>query len=186
MFEFYLTTKSLTPLDLSKGDPGKSISDLMKTHVKTDEDIDVYILAAIGFIESESGRSIRERNTILETRLDKSGQIDLFRGPVTKVNSFKYYLSDVLITIPDTDYKLITVNGDKLIPVYGKTWPCVGSRVEIDYETGLGLLSELVFPAVAMLAGHFYKNREAVESGTKVPVEVPMAARSLINLIMDE
>lgn len=181
-----LKVKTITALDLSDPETGSGISTQMKTHCRTDEDIGLYIMAAIAFVEAESGRSIRAKNIRMTTVLEAITSVPLYRGPVTKVNSVKYYLDGVQTVLPEEDYRLIQAGGDQLAPAYGTVWPCPGTEVEIDYEVGLGLLSEKAFQAVAMLTGHFYKNRESVEVGNKTPVEVPMAARDLINLMMGE
>ena len=98
----------------------------------------------------------------------------------------KYRHSGELITLEKSKYKHDEFGGDFVAPVHGTAWPCSGCEVIIDYNVGLGRLDEKNFQAVALLTAHFYKNREAVDSGNKQSSEVPMAAGWIIDSIMGE
>ena len=175
-------------MDLSDPSGGTGIYTKMQVHCKAEgEDIYAYVMSAISTVEGESGKSIRTRNLIMTTIFEEGNPVQLYRGPITKINSVEYYSGEEWVSLKEgDDFRRIDTLGGQIVPAIGAVWPCIGAPVVIDYNVGLGYLDEKNFQAVAFLTAHYYKNREAVESGNKTPVVLPMAARDLINLIMDE
>ena len=53
--------------------------------------------------------------------------------------------------------------------------------VEVVYEAGFTELPKALRQAMLLMIGHWYTNRETVITGSTTAVEVPLAARTLMN-----
>lgn len=130
----------LDHLKIDAGDPEDTYSD------PGDADlvplIEEYIEAALGKIESASGRKLFKRT--LRLTLDAfSTAITLPASPVIEVTAVQYVDHDgMLQTLDPTDYVLIDrLETPLLFPAYGKAWPAVRTSpgsVSITFNAGYG------------------------------------------------
>lgn len=96
------------------------------------------------------------------------------RGPVSSVTSVAYITSTGgSTTMPSSDYSVSGDNPGRIAEAYNATWPDTRSQqdsVTITYVAGHGStqssVPETVRHAIKMVAGHWYRNREAVMVGT--------------------
>jgi uncharacterized phiE125 gp8 family phage protein len=114
----------------------------------------------------------------------KSGLICLPMGPISSIQSVKYFDgADVQQTLNAADYEFDTVG--RLRPISTKVWPATYDRlnaIEVAYTAGLahaGKLEEDIKHAIRLMVGHYDKNRE--NSAAVQVLEIPLGWRFLLN-----
>jgi uncharacterized phiE125 gp8 family phage protein len=111
-----------------------------------------------------------------EFRLDAfpSGEIKIPRGPLVSVESITYIDSDgneQTLDAAEYDVDIYDPTG-RVCPAYNETWPttrAVMNAVCISYTAGFGDsadVPETAKGALRLLIGHWYRNREAMLTGT--------------------
>lgn len=153
-----------------------------------------YIKAATLLLENKTNRCF-----VAQTRVTKADSFDdsryvqnrrLYpgRSPLKSVSSITYLDSNgVSTTLPSSDY--VTDVNDKpgfIAEAYNATWPSVypqPNSVTVTYVAGHSTVSsgvpENVKQAVRMVVGHWYRNREAVITGT-ISKEVELGVDALL------
>ncbi|MGR3498779.1 MAG: head-tail connector protein [Limimaricola soesokkakensis] len=114
--------------------------------------------------------------------------IDLPGWPVTAVSAIRYLDADDAEQVLDpATYRLVTARDPALVlPVRGAAWPaipCQPGAVSIDYTVGQADPAQVhpsLVNAAAMIAGHYYENREATTAGPEIR-EVPMGPRRILD-----
>lgn len=171
-----------------------------KLHLRvdvSDEDtlIASLITAARLWCEQQCGRSFFTqtwRLTLDDWPTD--GLIRLPRPPVKSITSVKYYDGSGIqqTLVAGTDYQSdLDAAPARVAPAPNKSWPAVQagrlSPIEIVYvagETTTGAIDQRVKQAILLLVGHWYKNREAVLTGT-VSKEIELAVTNLMFQLWD-
>ena len=140
-----------------------------------------HIKAATKMLEDRCGRCFVTQTRTLklhsfeDTRYACDGYIRPPRSPLKSVSSISYVAYDgTTTTMPSSDYSVST--GDQpgvVTPAYGAVFPSVRPQlnpVTITYVAGHSTVSSgvpfNVKQAVGMVVAHFYRNREAVLTGT--------------------
>ena len=159
----------------------------VKMHLRvdsTDEDslIDSLIEAVISYFDGYSG--ILGRALFAQTWRQQfrcfERKMKLPVPPVQSVVSISY--SDTLGAtqqIASTEWQLLTAAcGSWVEPKFNKVWPvpAPGSLITIDYITGGATIPRAIKQAALLLIGHWFENRQAMGSGS----ELPMAVSALI------
>lgn len=142
--------------------------------------IEPLITAAREFAENVTGRALAKQ-TIAAYPTEFEQTIQLPRAPVNSIKSITAIGEDgTRVEISADDY-LLSSMGD----VYMLRIPDIRVRaarpIEIVYEAGYSTPPKLIRQAMLLLIGHWYINREAVIAGSTTAVEVPLAARTLLN-----
>lgn len=162
-----------------------------------DEDdlVDVWIPAA-----RQKAEQLRDEILITQTwelvldRFPSSGcPIVLPKKPVQSVLSIEYVDPSgedqtFGLSSPPTEYEVIADAERPLLALrYGQSWPetaRVAGAVTIQFIAGYGDapedVPEFIRALMALLVGHFYKNREAVADGSMT--EVPLGIRALLEV----
>lgn len=120
------------------------------------------------------------------------GLIELPRGPLQSVASVKYLdAADELQTLDAEAYDVDAISlPPRLRPAPGYSWPSTRARlnaVQIEYDCGHGDpadVPETIKAAVKLLVAHWYKNREAVITGT-ISGPIAFAVQSLLDVEWD-
>jgi uncharacterized phiE125 gp8 family phage protein len=166
-----------------------------KEHLRVDTDaedssIAIYLASAKAAVESATGKLLSQRivaQSLAGFPCDpQRAAIRLWYGPVSgDVVAITYDDSDG-IEQALADFRLVEGSTAKLLPAYGALWPSAqyaDGSVRITYTAGYadedvpGDLDQ----AVLMLVGHYYLNREAVNSGTSAgAVELPLGVEALV------
>ena len=138
------------------------------------------IAAAREFAENVTGQALAGQ-TIAAWPEALTEMMRMPLGPVGNVLGVTLTLEDgTTQTIPDGDY--IVLSSDD---VYVIRMPNVRLRavrpVEIVYTAGSTELPKALRQAMLLLIAHWYTNREAVVTGNVAAMEVPVAARTLLN-----
>jgi uncharacterized phiE125 gp8 family phage protein len=123
---------------------------------------------------------------------DSGNVIELPFGPVSSVESVKYYdAAGDLQTMDSADYVLAD---DTISLASGASWPTVAERrnaIQVRYIAGFTHPDDSPSPyplppdlhaAMLLMLGHYYENREAVVVSSATATEVPMAARNIMDL----
>lgn len=130
------------------------------------------------------------RQTWTLTRDDFAPVICLPGAPVVSVSEVRFLDADFEWQVVDpARYRLaLGVEPVRLVPI-GDGWPSVASGpgvVAIDYLLGVPDVADLdqsLITAVAMLAGHYFENREAVVVGA-ISNELPLGPRRILERYM--
>lgn len=166
-----------------------------KAHLRVDggdEDalIQAYLSAAIGAVQKATAKLLSAA-AVTQTvdGFPLCGKpIRLWKGPVAASPApvIKYDDPDgVEQTL--ASFRLVEGAVAQLLPAYGTAWPAtaigagsVRVAYTAGYDGGAGVPPELD-QAVLLLTGHYYENREAVNSGaTAAAVELPLGVQDLL------
>jgi uncharacterized phiE125 gp8 family phage protein len=109
--------------------------------------------------------------------------------PILTIEEFKYFNADGNIQGPDFQVDLIQAP-NAIYPAIGEVWPETQkgriNSIEIELSAGYGAtessVPELAKHLIKLLIGHWYKNREAVVTGT-ISKEIEIAADNLMKLL---
>jgi hypothetical protein len=108
-------------------------------------------------------------------------------GPLASVSSVKYKdQNGALQTVSPSVYQIDTVHG-RIAPIFGEPWPTIGagyfSAVQIEFVAGFGAtftsMPARLTLGLYMLIGHWFENREAVQTFTLR--DVPLGVFNLID-----
>jgi uncharacterized phiE125 gp8 family phage protein len=159
-------------------------------HLRLDGDtsqqayVEGLIAAATAHLEMVTNQAFGAQTWELTLATFPAGEILLPIGPLISVTSVKYDDVDAVeSTVAAANYIADTArNPGWVVPVYGYSWPATATgginSVRVQFQAGRSLVPPQVKPAVLLLVGHWFENREAVS-----PVnlsEVPVAAYPLI------
>lgn len=146
-----------------------------KLHLKVsgsseDTYIDSLVEVATQMIEQYTGRALITQTweQVYDTLPYKQDYVELHKGPVQSITSFKYYLNDTQSTFDSAKYNL---DDAAIFPrVYlddDETWPSLDVRknaVVIRFVAGYGDAAtdvpEPLIQAARLLVGFMYQNRE--------------------------
>lgn len=159
-----------------------------------------YIKAAVLLIENKTNRALMwqtrtlKMDTFSDSRYIHNRRIYPARSPLKSVTSLKYVdTSGTTTTMPSSDY--IVSTGDQhgfIAEAYDATWPNtygVANDVTITYVAGHSSVSttvpENIKHAAKMVIGHWYRNREAVLTGT-ISKEIELGVDALLESEMTE
>ena len=120
------------------------------------------------------------------------GLIELPFGPLVEVSSIKYRDgSDELVTLDPEAYDVDEISlPPRLRPAPGYSWPSTIARlnaVQIEYDCGYtdaDAVPEKVKSVIKLLVSHWYKNREAVLTGT-ISGPIAFAVQALLDVEWD-
>jgi uncharacterized phiE125 gp8 family phage protein len=167
-------------------------------HLRVDSEDDLtYIEALIGvareYVDNVTGRvamhshhRVSANSWVGLTGPEFLDTVNLYRSPLTSVTHVKYYPSgsNVLTTIPSTDYRVITGSLPGMVQ-FVIDLPTVEDRVDaiqITFTAGQTVMSA-VTPgqrhAVQLLTAHLYENRVPVVIGN-ITAELPYSLKALI------
>ena len=170
-----------------------SVADLKaRLHIDHDDEdvqLDQMLRAAVDEIDGPAGIGFAMMAQTWTLALDGfAAEIKLPGAPVASVSEVRYLDAAGAWQVVDAaTYRLVLgMDPARLVLAPGKSWPgAVMGRavVEIDYALGEAMAADVapgLVTAVAMLAGHYYENREAVLAGGGAPVEVPLGVRHIL------
>lgn len=152
-------------------------------HDDEDDLITDLIAAAVSMVEDYCGRSLMQQTWRLT--LDKfSDTILLPRGPVASLTSFQYYdTAGNLQTVPADTYTLDTESDPSwIVRNSDASWPVVQdgvNSVRVTYVTGYSTVPAAIKQAILMLVASWFRNREALLTGTIV-AEMPLGTMALL------
>jgi uncharacterized phiE125 gp8 family phage protein len=163
-----------------------------KAHLRIVDDAEddfviALIRAAQDKVEGDTGLVLRARDVAIAFDNWNGHSLPLWRGPTNSVTSIVYDdPNGAQQTLAANQYRLRDYWGAKVIvPANGVSWPelenvsgCVRVIYNAGYANNYAVPSSLR-QAALLLIGHWYENREAVNSD-RSPVTVPMAYDSLI------
>lgn len=150
--------------------------------------IEEFLGRAVAAIDGPTGIGVAICAQVWTLTLDRlSGEIDLPGWPVTGVAEIRYLdAADAWQVVPAESYRLVTgTDPAVLLPRRGAAWPAVQRQrgaVQIDYTLGAADPAEAdkgLVGAAALIAGHYYENRAAVEAGPEAR-EIPMGAAHIL------
>ncbi|MBY6275383.1 head-tail connector protein [Symbiobacterium thermophilum] len=163
-----------------------------KAHLRVDGNHDDALIAALITAAREYAEGYQQRAFVtqtLELTLDcfpASGEIELPRPPIQRVESITCTLADGSTMTVDPDTYLLDAPSGRLALAYGASWPNVTlapiGGVTIRYVAGYGDPSKVpakVKQAILLIVGHWYANREDAVVGTVI-TRLPMAAEALL------
>jgi len=110
--------------------------------------------------------------------------------PVQSVSSVTYYnTSEVSTTLATSVYELLEDELGAYVSLkYGQQWPNIGNTtkaVSVTYVCGYGNIPNNIPAdirhAMMLMISHWYENREATAPTQMAVMEVPLAARALLN-----
>ena len=173
-----LKTSNQEPLDI----------EYVKAHLNalpndSDEDdliIEPLITSAREYCENITGRAFIPQT--IRAYPDVSEQVILLpRPPITKIDSITLYhdgnTSETLSA--DSDYSCDPDNGLLVFHVN-----LSGLRdfnpIVVEYEAGYAKLPQLLQEAMRLLIGHWYANRESVQTGSTTAVELPQTTLAIL------
>ena len=126
-------------------------------------------------------------NTVYMQRHDAFEDVlELYRPPVSVVESVKYYDADgILQTVDAADYIVDLASlPPRIVPAFGKTWPTAQTKintVEITFTAGYGpdatTVPEPIRQAIIMLASDMYEHPEA-------SVEIKLSENKILNFLL--
>lgn len=167
----------------------------IRTHVNqnhTDDDtyLDALVAAATRHVQKYTGLYLITQT--LTIRYDEfpssNGQIVLPLAPVSAINSVKYLdqtgtEQTLSATLYDEDLKSLP---PRIYPAYAEVWPvaqCIQNAVRIEVVAGYGAAGSdcpaSLIHAIKLLAGHWYRNREAVVD--RQVYKLPSAVEALLD-----
>lgn len=151
------------------------------------ETLEALISEARRHVETLLGRALAAQT--LAARFDRfpCWVITLERPPVTSVTSLQYVDADGATQTLDPSMYLVDLHSEpaRITPAYGEVWPCARCQmnaVTVTYVAGYASAAAVPGPirrAIAMLAAHWYENREAVLVGASA-AEMPMQVRDML------
>lgn len=157
-----------------------------------DEDVELARLigAAVAQIDGPDGIGVAMMAQTWRLVLDgwpASGVIDLPGWPVGAVTEIAYDPADGSAAVLDPGaYRVVSGMDPVLVErVAGQAWPVLRSgsgSVRVTYTLGAALAADVpadLVQAVMHIAGHYYRHREAVVTGTIANV-LPMSAASIL------
>ncbi len=163
-----------------------------KAHLVVDHDDDdhlirSYIEAATEQLESVGGIAFTTQ-TWVETLPELPGEkLHLSMGPVSSVETVKYYASDVLTTLASSEYRVIDKGGNRSMVVPVTAWPSVDVRddaVEVTYKCGFGdsesAVPHMVKHSIRLCLTRMYEMRMPTVIGASA-VEVPQFYNALVD-----
>lgn len=162
-----------------------------KNHLRVDHSEDDTLIDALITTAREMVEKTTNRSLIDQTRTAKmdyfpiSDTITLPHGPVSAINSVKYYDEDeVLQTLDSADY-WTDLDSDIARIVIRDSWPeteDMPNAVEIEYVCGYGAsgddVPKPIIAAMKLILGHLYENREQVG---EIKHELPYGVHSLLS-----
>lgn len=114
----------------------------------------------------------------------------LLRGPVQSIVSVSYLdVNDNPQTLSSSLYKLDAYSMPaRLVPARNQIWPATAydiNAIQVQFVAGYGAADTSVpadmRAALKMLVGHFYENREEVQTGTRlVAIQMPIGVDALM------
>ena len=149
--------------------------------------IDSLIVAAREYVEVVTGRALISQTLRLTLDRFPASCIYLPRPPLVSVSSVAYVngVGSTITLTNNTDYRYDAYSEPgRLEPV--TTWPIADERlaaVTITYVAGYAdadAVPRTIKQAMHLLIGHWYQNREAVD--TAKGSEVPLAVKSLLGV----
>ena len=167
-----------------------------KTHLRVidseeDDHIAGLIRAAADKIERDTGLVLRQRAVSVAFdgwATNGRQRLPLWRGPVVSVTGVAYddeAGAEQVLAV--NQYRSRSFAGASwIVPANGVTWPAVESgvgTVRVTYQAGYAsndAVPASLRHAALLLIGHWYENREAVNSD-RTPVDVPLAYDALIS-----
>mgnify|MGYP000288625003 CR=1 FL=1 len=169
-----------------------------KGHLQLDSDftgddgrITALIRTAADYIENEAGIAIQAQ--VLAARFDRfSPVLRLVRGPVSVVNSVKYFdQNGALQTVPAEQCRVSRRRNVALIEMLpGHTWPDTQramDAVAVEYQAGYsdaGLYPSQALHAARILVRHWYDHPDLQVTGT-IATTLSHTVDALINQIRD-
>jgi uncharacterized phiE125 gp8 family phage protein len=167
-----------------------------KAHLRVIDDsendyITGLIRAAADMIERDTGLVLRQRAasvTFDGWSTNDRTRLPLWRGPVVSVTSVAYDdevgAEQVLAA---NQYRVRSFAGASwIVPANGVTWPAIEldiGTVRVTYQAGYATNDSVpasLRHAALLLIGHWYENREAVNSD-RTPVDVPLSYEALVS-----
>jgi uncharacterized phiE125 gp8 family phage protein len=148
-----------------------------------DAKISSYIRSARAYVESESG-FVFVRRQFTDPFHAWPRYIQIGRKPVISIDAVSYQDTDgttQALTSYRTSQDLQRLSPSSIWPTLGR-----GGSVSVTYTAGFiegydGEEAELARQAILLLVGHWFANRETVSIESATPLEVPFAARALID-----
>lgn len=119
------------------------------------------------------------------------GWIELQRSPLQSVTSVTYIDSTgASIVWPSSNYVAVDGSPPRLSPAFGKVWPAAPLQpiggVVIRFVAGfasIALVPPTLREAQMLMVGHWYQNREAVLTGTRlVSIETLRAVEDILGI----
>jgi uncharacterized phiE125 gp8 family phage protein len=162
-------------------------------HASHDAMLVTIIAAAVSQIERMSGRRLITQTWDLFLDcfpLSSTDPILVPLAPVSAITSVKYIDTAGAQQTWDPASYQIDLKSDqaRIAPVFDGSWPIarqVQNAVEVRFVAGYGAapgaVPEGLRLAVIMLAGHWYRFREAFEHGGGAILEVPLGLRNLVS-----
>lgn len=159
-------------------------------HLRLDGDtsqqayVEGLIAAATAHLEMVTNQAFGAQTWELTLGTFPAGEILLPIGPLLSVTSVKYDDIDAVeATVAPENYVADSArNPGYAVPVSGYAWPATAAgginSVRVQFQAGRAAIPPQVKPAVLLLVGHWFENREAVSSLNLS--EVPVAAYPLI------
>lgn len=153
-----------------------------------------HIKAATLMLENRTNRCFvtQTRKLLMQSFYDEQHMRDRYvvlpRSPVKSVSSITYVASEgTTTTLPSSDYTAsIYDQPSKIGEAYNAVWPDVRHQpnaVVVTYVAGHSTVSagvpENVKHAIRMVVGHWYRNREAVLTGS-ISKEIEMGVDALL------
>lgn len=147
-----------------------------------------FIRAAVSEVDGPAGIGVAIMAQTWTLTLDRlPARITLPGAPVTGVSAIRYLdATGAWVVIPAASYRLAAGSEPaRIVLAPGASWPAVAPGagvVEVDYQLGAATAAAAdpgLVTAVAMLAGHYFENREAVAAGVTL-TEAPLGARHIL------
>lgn len=137
------------------------------------------ITAAREYCESRAGYAFVRQRIVARPELDEidAGVLWLPRLPVVEVESVTAYLADGT-AVAVTDYQATEDGRMILSAVPGGLRPL--DPVSITYVAGADTCPELARQAMLLLIGHWYQNRESVQTGAVTAVEIAQTTDAIL------
>ena len=138
------------------------------------------ITAAREYCENLAGYAfVRQRIIAYPDLADlAAGFVNLPRPPIVEVESVTLYASDGTSTTTDA-YELDGEDGRLYLPVNGTGLRRV-NPVAVQYIAGADECPELARQAMMLLIGHWYQNRESVQTGAVTAVEIEQTTKAIL------
>lgn len=138
------------------------------------------ITAAREYCENLAGYAfVRQRIIAYPDPADlAAGFVNLPRPPIVEVESVMLYAGDGTSTTTD-GYELDGEDGRLYLPVDGAGLRRV-NPVAVQYIAGADECPELARQAMMLLIGHWYQNRESVQTGAVTAVEIEQTTKAIL------
>jgi uncharacterized phiE125 gp8 family phage protein len=162
-------------------------SRLRVDHADEDTEIEAFLAAAVAMIDGPKGIGVAIMRQTWRLTLDRLPAAVILPGaPIVDLVALRVMNgAGDFVAVPLADCRLVaSVDPVRLVPAPGATWPRPAAQpgaVQIDYTLGAATAAEAdpaLVTAAALIAGHYYANREAVAAGQVV--EVPLGARHIL------